>query len=136
MRRLILLLLAGFVIFLVVERERLFLWDPVAKVTRDGVAVRGARASVNFLNDVLLRDFSGGRQRIYLVQNWDEEVIAPAQLTCLGKFACLTDADHASGEVVPAGSRGRRPPFAGVTMTNRRVEFVDENGALVQVVIR
>jgi hypothetical protein len=131
-----LLLMAGFLIALVIERERLFLLDPLAKVTRDGVAQPDAKASINFLNDVLLRDATGGRQRVYLAQNWDDEVIAPVELTCLGVFACLTNADHADGSVIPAGSRGRREPFVGVTMTSRRVEFVDEEGALVQVMIR
>jgi hypothetical protein len=129
-------LMAAFLICLVVERKRLYIWDPIAKVTRDGVKVLGARASINFSNDLLLRDSSGGRTRVYLVQNWDDEVISPGVLTCVGVLACLTDADHASGQVVPAGSRGRRSPFIGVTMTNRRVEFVNEDGALVQVVLR
>ncbi len=136
MRRLILLLMAAFLICLVVERDRLYVWDPIATVTRDGVKVPQARALINFSNDLLLRDFSKETMRVYLVQNWDDEAIAPTELTCLGMLVCWSDADHASGQVVVAGPRGRRPPFVGVTMTNRRVEFVDEDGALVQVMLR
>ena len=43
---------------------------------------------------------------------------------------------QATGSKVEPGSRGRREPFEGVTMTNKRVEFVDEHGALVQVLLR
>ena len=48
----------------------------------------------------------------------------------------MTDADQASARALPVGSRGRREVFEGVTMTNRRVEFVDEDGALVRVTLR
>ena len=48
----------------------------------------------------------------------------------------MTDADQATATQLEPGSRGRRPPFEGVTMTNRRVEFVDEDGALVTVTHR
>jgi hypothetical protein len=47
----------------------------------------------------------------------------------------LTDADEAAGAVLVPGTRGRRSPFEGVTMTNKRVEFVDEDGALVGVTL-
>ncbi len=136
MRKLLILLTVVVVGFVVVERERLFLRDPLATVTRDGVKVEEARALINFSNDVLLEDGTGGRMRVYLAQNWSDAAIVPAVLKCLGAMACLTDADHASGTALVAGSRGRREPFVGVTMTNRRVEFVDEDGALVQVTLR
>ena len=79
---------------------------------------------------------AGGRLRVYLAQHWSDAVIVPVELKCLGMMVCLTDADHASGAPVTAGSRGAREPFVGVTMTNRRVEFLDEDGALVQVTLR
>ena len=123
MRGLLLVLTLVLVLFIAVERERLFLRDPLATVTRDGVKDGEAKALINFSNDVLLEDGAGGRMRVYLAQNWNDAVIVPAVLKCLGTMVCLTDADHASGAPVVAGSRGQREPFVGVTMTNRRVEF-------------
>ena len=126
------------VVFIVVERQRLFLRDPLARVTRDGVAGWGCEdADQLFTNDVLLEDRTGGGLRVYLAQHWSDAVITPAMLKCLGQMVCLTDADHATGASVDGGVvAGRREPYVGVTMTNRRVEFVDEDGALVQVVLR
>ena len=136
MKKLLLLLTVLLVIFILVDRERLYLRDPLAKVMRDGVRDEGAKVLINFSNDVLLQDGAGGRLRVYLAQNWDDMVIAPAEMKCLGAMVCLADGDHVAGTPVVAGSRGRREPFVGVTMTNRRVEFVDEDGALVQVTLR
>ena len=45
----------------------------------------------------------------------------------------MTDADQAAATAIVPGSRGRRPAFEGVRMTNRFVEFVDEDGDLVRV---
>lgn len=136
MKKFLLLVLLGLVVFAVIYHQRLYLWDPIAKVTRDGVPDTEARVRINYGNDVLLEDASGGLHRTYLVQAWDQKAVAPAHLTCLGSAVCMTDADQAGGDVIVPGSRGRREPFQGVTMTNRRVEFVDENGALVQVTLR
>ena len=136
MRALLLFLTLALVVFIVVERQRLFLRDPLATVTRDGVKDPDARALINFSNDLLLEDAAPGRLRVYLAQNWSDAVIVPAVLKCLGSMVCLSDADHASGSPLTPGSRGRREPFVGVTMTNRRVEFVDEDGSLVQVTLR
>ena len=91
---------------------------------------------INYTNDVLLQDPSSNRLRLYLVQNWNHTAIAPARLRCVGLFLCMTDADQAPGDPIVPGSRGSRSPYAGVTMTNRRVEFLDEDGALIEVVLR
>ncbi len=136
MKKVLLLLTVLLAVFIFVDRERLYLRDPLATVTRDGVKDESAKALINFSNDVLLQDGAGGRLRVYLVQNWDDMVIAPTEMKCLGAMVCLADGDHVAGAPVVAGSRGKREPFVGVTMTNRRVEFVDEDGALVQVALR
>ncbi len=136
MRKLFLLLVICLIVFVALNRQRLFVWDPLAKVSRDGGAVGKVRVMINYSNDVLLEDHSGGRKRLYLVQHWNKTVEAPAQLTCVQLLGCMTDADQASGAAIPVGSRGRRPPFEGVTMTDRRIEFVDEDGALLSVSLR
>ena len=137
MKKFIALLVVALVVFLVVYRQRIYLRDPIAKVARDGAPVEGARVMINYPNDVLLLDKSGGRNRIYLVQHWNLALGTPTvPVKCVQGVACMTNADQATEVLVPPGSRGRRTPFEGVTMTNRRVEFVDEDGALVQVVLR
>lgn len=137
MKRLLTLLVIGLIVFFVVFRQRLFVWDPLAKVTRDGAVVDGVRTLINSSNDVLLQDASAGKHRLYLVQGWSKVAATPtAPLTCVQLLGCMTDADQATAQAIPIGSRGRRSPFEGVTMTNRRVEFVDEDGALVEVKLR
>jgi len=137
LRKLLILLTIGLVVFVVVYRQRLFLRDPLAAVTRDGVKVSDVAVMINYTNDVLLQDASAGKKRLYLVQNWNKVAEAPAApLRCIQGLACMTDADQATADAIAVGTRGRRPPFEGVTMTNRRVEFVDEDGALVEVTLR
>jgi hypothetical protein len=137
LRKIFGLLVLVLVVFVVIYRQRIFLWDPLASVTRDGVKVRGVRTMINYSNDVLLQDSSAGKKRMYLVQNWNKVAEVPtAPVKCLQGLGCLTDADQASASALEVGSRGRREPFEGVTMTNKRVEFVDEDGALVEVRLR
>jgi hypothetical protein len=136
MRKFLLLVILVIVVFIVLNRQRVFLWDPIAHVERDGVAVDHARAMINYSNDVLLTDGSAGKNRVYLLQHWDKEPVAPSVLKCLTGLGCLTDNERATGTPIPVGARGRRAPFAGVTMTNREVQFLDEDGALVVVTLR
>jgi hypothetical protein len=136
MRKLFLLVVIVAVVFIILNRQRVFLWDPIAKVERDGVAVDHARAMINYSNDVLLTDGSASKNRVYLLQHWDKEPVAPSLLKCLTGMACLTDDDRATGTPIAVGARGNRAPFAGVRMTNRKVEFLDEDGALVEVTLR
>ena len=137
MRKLLALLVIGLIVFLVIYHQRVFLRDPLATVTRDSVKDSDVRVLINYSNDVMLDDASAGRHRIYIVQGWNKTAafLAPG-LKCLNGLVCMTDADQATATPVEVGSRGKRPPFEGVTMTNKRIEFVDEDGALVQVTLR
>ena len=137
MKRILGLLLICLIVFVVVDRQRIFLRDPLATVARDGVKVGGVTVMINYSNDVLLEDGSKLQARIYIVQQWDKVAAVPiSPLKCVMGMACLTDADQASAAPLTVESRGRRPAFERVTMTDRRVEFVDEDGALVTVVLR
>lgn len=137
LKKLFALVLICVVVFVVVYRQRIFLRDPIATVTRDGVKMGNVQVMINYTNDVLLQDGSKPGRRLYLVQNWNKEAEVPAApLKCIYGMACMTDADQASATKLEIGTRGRRPAFEGVTMTNKRVEFVDEDGALVAVVLR
>ena len=138
MKKILALILLLFVVFLVVNRRRVYLRDPLAKVSRDGVAVSGVKVLINYPNDVLLDDQSvTGQRRLYLVQHWNQTPGTPtALLKCINGVACLTDADQASIAVIRPGIRGRLKPAAGVAMTDKSVTFVDENGARVSVTLR
>jgi hypothetical protein len=136
MRKLIGLLALALVVFLVVFRQRIFVRDVLSSVTRDGAPVSGVQVYINYANDVLLQDHSAGRKRLYLVQNWNQVVEAPTvPLNCIQLVACMTDADQATGDPIPAGRRRGGAASHGVTMSSREVDFVDEDGALVQVIL-
>jgi hypothetical protein len=137
MKKLIALMVLALVVFVVIYRQRLFLRDPLATVTRDGAKVNDVAVMINYSNDVLLEDHSAGKSRLYLVQHWNKQAEVPtAPLTCVQGLACMTDADQATGQALVAGYRGKRPAWEGVTMTSRRVEFVDEDGSLLQIILR
>jgi hypothetical protein len=137
MKRIFALLLICLIVYVALHRQQVFLRDPLATVTRDGTQVGGVQVMINYTNDVLLQDGSKPQHRLYLVQNWNKVAEVPtAPLKCMQWLACMTDADQAAATKLEPGSRGRRSPFESVTMTNRRVEFVDEDGALVTVTLR
>jgi len=136
-KKILSLLLIAVIVFVVVYRQRIFLRDPLAAVTRDGVKMGDVQVMINYSNDVLLQDGSKPQKRLYLVQSWNKVAEIPTNpLKCVYGVACMTDADQATAAPLSIGSRGRRPAFEGVTMTNKRVEFVDEDGALVTVMLR
>ena len=138
MKKLLAILVIFLVAFLALNRQRIYLRDPLAKVSRDGAAIAGVTTMINYSNDVLLLDSSDPQHhRLYLVQGWNKVAAVPTvPLRCEAGLACMADADQATATPITPGSRGHREPFLGVTMTNRRVEFVDEDGALVKVQLR
>jgi hypothetical protein len=137
MKKFLALLALVFLVFVVIYRQRIFLWDPLATVTRDGVKQGDVRVMIDYSNDVLVDDKSTDTRRLYLVQHWNEIAqFSTGPLKCVQFLACMTDAEHATGQKVTPGARGSRKPFDGVTMTNKQVEFVDESGALVSISLR
>ncbi len=137
MKKLVGLAFLAFIVFVLIYRQRVFLRDPLATVTRDGHKQAGVGVMINYNNDILMDDGSSAQHRIYLVEGWNKvPQFLVTTLKCIHGIACMTDADQARGAPVPAGPRGRRSAFEGVTMTNRKVEFVDEDGALVEVTLR
>ena len=137
MKKLLLLLTVALVVFVAVYRQQIYVWDPIATVSRDNVKQGSVRVMINFSNDILIDDNSTSTRRIYLVQHWNMAAqFATGQLRCIEYLSCMTDAEQATGEKLIAGPRGKREPYEGVTMTDRRIKFVDEHGALVEVVLR
>lgn len=129
MRKLLLLLFIVFVAFVAINRQRLFLRDPLATVYRNSVPVDGARVYINYFNDIFVEE--PGEGRTWIVQNWNKVPGTPAAITCLHGMACLTDADHASA--TPLGSASYQP---GTQMSDREVSFNDGYGIGIRVTLR
>jgi hypothetical protein len=116
------------VVLVAVYRQRIFVWDPLGKVERDGVRQEGSRVFINYSNDVLVEDTAAARH--YMVQA-DSVPGTPKKLGCVRWLMCWTEADVAP--VTPLGGEGYRPV---VVMSNKMVSFVDGAGATVQVRLR
>ncbi|SNS28838.1 hypothetical protein SAMN05421770_101352 [Granulicella rosea] len=131
MKKILLLLVAAAIVFVIVMKLRLYIRDPLAKVERDDIAVNGdVRVMINYANDVLLEDLSHGQHRIYLVQHWNRTPGVPVRpLQCLQGVVCLTDAEQTA--VTPIAGAGR-----GVSMSDTLVQFVDESGSKVKITLR
>jgi hypothetical protein len=129
MKKVLAVLITVFIVLVVVNRQRLFLRDPLAKVERNGVRVKGARVFINFSNDVLVEE--PGLAKRYLVQHWNMRPGVPLRLSCVHWMACWTEADRA--ESVPLGGPGYQPRVA---MSSWDVSFADGSGVPVKVILR
>ena len=129
MKRLFVLLALAFVVLLAINRQRLFLRDPLGTVKRNGVVVDGARVYINYSNDVLVEETA--EPRIYMVQRWNKLPGIPKELTCLRGLMCWTDADHA--RMAPLGGASYSPD---TMMTDKLVTFNDGYGIGIGVTLR
>jgi len=126
MKKLLLLIVVLFVGFLFLYHQRLFLHDPLGSLYVDGTKVSGAQIYINYSNDVLV--LRSDAQPL-IVQNWDHTPGNIQVLPCLRFLACLTEADQA-----PKFPLGVKP--AEVTMTNREIDFPNEQGKPARIVLR
>ena len=117
MKKLIALLLLALIVFVVVERQRVFVRDPLASVLRDGAKVDGEHVYINFANDVLLEHDSP--PMLVLLAQKGQPLGVPTKLRCIHWLACLTDADVAT--TMPVG--GSTP-----VMSSKTVAFRDQDG--------
>jgi hypothetical protein len=128
MRKILITGVVLIVVLVAVYRQRIFVWDPLGTVERDGVRQEGARVFINYSNDVLIEDTAAARH--YLVQAGGVPG-TPKQLGCVRWLMCWTDADIAP--VIPLGGGGYRP---NVVMSNKMVSFVDGTGTTVRAKLR
>lgn len=117
MKKLIALLVLLLIVFVVVERKRVYVRDPLASVTRDGATVSGQQVFINFYNDVLLEN-DNPPMLVMLVEQ-GQPIGIPTKLRCIHWVACLTDADIATTYQL-GGSI--------FSMSNKAVAFHDQNG--------
>lgn len=88
--KLILLFVVVALAFVVVEREKLFVRDPLGSVTRNGVKEDGAQVFINYNNDVMIEN---DHAPLYVeIVERGHAVGYPANLKCVHWMMCLTDA--------------------------------------------
>jgi hypothetical protein len=116
LRKLILLLVVVAVVFVVWNRQRLYVRDPLGSVVRDGVKEQGAQVLINYSNDVLLQNYNAPMY-VTLIQHGDR-VGTPVEMHCVAYVACLLDADVPTFVVTDDGAKV-------TTMTGKMVEYRD-----------
>lgn len=126
MKKLILVLVVLFAVFVIVERHKLFLRDPLAKVTLDGQQISDTRVYINIDNDVMVEHTV--EPVLLVVAQHEQHLGLPQFLHCLRWTACLTDAYPAT-LVTP----GKGPI---VQMSSKVVEWKSDAGKDVVVTLR
>jgi hypothetical protein len=120
---------------IVLNRQKVFVHDPLATVYRDDAKQDGVEVFINYSDDVLInREDNDSGSYWTLVQEWNQVPGTPTVLRCLRWMACLTDADHATTLPIDWTGKGKYSPH--VSMTNREVSFVDGDGATLRVDLR
>jgi hypothetical protein len=129
------LILAFIVImgFIIVNRQRVYVRDPLATVYRNQVQQSDVQVYQNYSNDVLMEKDGDAPYRI-LVQDWDEVPGTPINLTCIRWMACLASDDRAP--TLPLEWKGKGKYDPKVAMTNRETSFTDADGYRVRVQLR
>jgi hypothetical protein len=119
MKKLLLLVLIVLVVFAVLNRDRIYVRDPLASVTRDAVAESGVQVYINHNNDVLLEHDTAPAYMTLLQHG--QPVGAPRLLPCIHFMACLTDA-----AIQPVLVLSRAAHIE--SMTSAQVAFRDDQG--------
>jgi hypothetical protein len=126
-RKFIQLLVIVAVVFVVWNRQRLYVRDPLGSIARDGVKEKGAQVFINYSNDVLLENYNAPVY-VTLVQH-GQAVGTPATIHCVAYVACLLDADVATLLEGPAGA-------VAMSMSGKVVEYRDAGGRDTVVTLR
>jgi hypothetical protein len=119
MKKLLALVLLVVVVFVALNRERIYVRDPLASVTRDAVAEPGVQVFTNYNNDVLLEH--DDRPRYLTLLQHGQPVGSPRIVHCIHFVACMTEAPIPP--VIIAA------PTAHIeSMTSKQVAFHDATG--------
>jgi hypothetical protein len=134
MKKLFVLAFLVLMALILMNRQRVYVRDPLAKVYRNDQKQNGVQVYINYSNDVLLiKEGDPGAYRI-LLQNWSKSPGTPTVLKCIHWMACLADADHATvTPIVPIG-KGSYDPRAA--MNNREISFVNADGSTTRIELR
>jgi len=118
---------------IVVNRQRVYLRDPLATVYRNEVEQSGVQVYQNYSDDILV-DKDGDKPFRILVQDWNEIPGTPVRLTCIRWMACLANDDHAATVPLVWTGKGKYDPK--VAMTSREISFTDADGSRLRVTLR
>jgi len=110
------LAVAVVIVFVVYDRNRLYVRDPLGSVMRNGAKEPGAQVYINFSNEVLVENDNSPAYTL-LVQH-ASHAGSPVELRCIHWLLCMTDADTATLVQPP-------PSIAIEEMTGKSVRFVD-----------
>jgi hypothetical protein len=125
MKKLLFVLLVVIVAFLYINRQRVYVRDPLASLTRNGVTEPGAQIFINHSNDVLIEN---DNPPVYttLIQH-GLPVGAPARIICLHWLICMITDVHPPllGAVAPAD-----------TMTDKLITYRDRDGRTAIVTLK
>ena len=131
------ILIVAFLVLLAlifVNRQKVFVRDPLAAVYRNDVKQSGVEVFINYSSDVLLERDGDSGSYWTLLQGWNRMPGTPMLLKCLRWMVCLTDADHATAVPTEWSGKGKYNPR--VAMTSAEVSFADGDGATMQVELR
>jgi hypothetical protein len=126
MKKFILLIIVIVIFIIVWNRQRIYVHDPFASVTRDGVTEQGAQIFINYSNDVLIEN-DNAPMYVMLVQH-GQHVGVPAALKCMHYIACMTNADVAMLVLAASGTVE--------SMSGKEVVFRDATGRQSVVTLR
>ncbi len=126
-KKFLVLLFIAAAVFVVWDRHRLYVRDPLGNVARDGAKEKGAQVYINYSNDVLLANYNPPMY-VTVVQH-GEPAGTPAIIHCIAYVACLLDAD------VATLLEGTETPKAA-SMTAKTVEFRDTDNRDTVVTLR
>jgi len=134
MKKLFILAFLILMALILLNRQRVYVRDPLAKVYRGTQKQDGVQVYINYSNDILLiKENDPGPYRT-LVQSWNKSPGTPTELKCIHWMACLADADHASIIPIAPANKGNYDPQ--VVMSNRQVSFMNIDGTPTRVELR
>ena len=115
MKKLLLLLIVVAAVFVVYNRERLFLRGPLGSVARNGSKESGAQVFINYNSDVLIEN--DAPLYVEVVEHGNNTGVPP-HMQCIHYVACLLDADVPTLAPWPGG-------ITVQSLTSRYVTFRD-----------
>jgi hypothetical protein len=122
-------------VFIAVNRERIYLRDPLATVYRNNVEQSGVQVYMNYSDEILLEEDHGNSgPSTILLQDWNPMPGAPLELHCLIWTACMTTADRAPTMPIPYTGKGKYSP--NLNMSNGESSFIDSDGAQIRITLR
>ena len=97
-------------VFILVNRERIYLRDPIATVYRNGVEQSGVQVYMNYSDEILIEQDAEPNPYRILLQDWNPMPGTPLELHCLIWTACMTTAASVMPSPLPPYSSGIATP--------------------------